>query len=363
MRRFLVCNPYGIGDVLFSTPLLRALKAHFPDCVIGYLCNRRTEEILVTHPLIERLFVYEKDELRGQWRKTKWGATRTLWTLGKAIRKERFDTLLDLSLAPEFSLCLGWIGIPRRIGLEYKGRGRFLTDRIFLPGFDDKPVAEYYLELLQAVGVDVAGGRYPTELYTTEEDGAFVEAFFKENRLKQGEVVGIFPSGGATYGAKASYKLWGASRFGRLCDLLSERLGVRTVVFKAPGEEGVTEELLQGTARPPVVLEKTTVRRMASMMKRCSVVVCNDGGPLHVAVSVGVRTVCLFGPTDPAVYGPYPPDPNRHLVLSQPVPCSPCYRRFKLPDCAQNVCLKWISPEKVFQAVERLMKQREEVKR
>ncbi len=59
---FLVINTYGIGDVLFSTPLIRNLKETFPDARIFYLCNKRTEGIVKTHPLISKTFVYERDE-------------------------------------------------------------------------------------------------------------------------------------------------------------------------------------------------------------------------------------------------------------------------------------------------------------
>ena len=62
MRRIVLVNPFGIGDVLFTTPIVRSLRAAFPDAVLGYVCNRRVEELLCANPQLNRGFVFEKDE-------------------------------------------------------------------------------------------------------------------------------------------------------------------------------------------------------------------------------------------------------------------------------------------------------------
>ena len=351
MKRFLIVNPYGIGDVLFSTPLLRALKDHFPDSLVGYLCNRRTQEVLETHPLVHRLFVYEKDDLRRQWRESKGRAIGSLLSLVGAIRRERFEVLLDFSLAPEFSFCLKWAGIPRRIGLDYKGRGRFLTERILLPGFDEKPIPDYYLETLQVLGVELGGKRYRTEIWVTEEDKRFAEEFLRRQGLSSTtSLIGISPGGGGSFGGvKASYRHWGREFFSELCDLLEGRLKRPVLLFWGPGEEEICKAVVEGCRQSPFLSPKTTVRQMASLMKQCALIITNDGGPLHVAVAARVPTLSLFGPVDEKVYGPYPPGAP-HRILNQPVPCRPCYQRFKLPECERNVCLQWMEPSRVFEA-------------
>lgn len=350
MKRFLVMNPYGIGDVLFSTPLLRALKEYFPDSFLGYLCNRRTREILETHPLVNRLFVYEKDDLRRKWRESKWGMVQSLFSLRREILREKFDALFDLSLAPEFSFFMKWGGIRRRIGLDYKKRGRFLTDRVFFAGFDERAVPEYYLETLKVLGIHPREETYRTEMWVTQEDEAFARAFLERQGFEEASVIGISPGGSASFGGdKAAYRHWGVELFSELCDLLQERLKRPLLIFWGPGDEEICKGILQRCKRPPLPSPKTTVRQMASLMKQCALVIANDGGPLHVAVAMGVPTVSLFGPVNEKVYGPYPPSP-RHRILTQPVPCRPCYRRFKLPECERNVCLKWIEPSRVFEA-------------
>jgi len=294
------------------------------------------------------------------WRMSKWEALRALFSLCSDIRKEHYDVLLDFSLAPEFSFVLKWLGIPRRIGLDYRNRGRFLTDRIFLAGFDDRPVAEYYLDTLRRLGQSPVAGNYRTELWTTEEDERFADSFFLDHSFSR-NVIGILPGGGAAFGAqKGSYRRWGATQFATLCDKVWENFRMECLVFATPGEEGITETLVHQVKGKVTVAHQTTLRQMASLMKRCRAVICNDSGPLHVAVAAGAKTVSLFGPVDPRVYGPYTRQTTHHAIVTQSVVCSPCYRRFKLPECAQNVCLQWISPEKVLEALQGVLEKASE---
>jgi ADP-heptose:LPS heptosyltransferase len=92
------------------------------------------------------------------------------------------------------------------------------------------------------------------------------------------------------------------------------------------------------------------VRQMAVLMSRCDCVVCNDGGPLHVAVASGARTVSIFGPSDEKAYGPYPGG-RGHRTVTGDIECRPCYRNFRLPDCDRLDCLRRLDPRDVFYAV------------
>ena len=70
-KKILITNPFGIGDVIFSTPLIEALKKYYPYSYIGYICNRRVSGLISTNPNLDKVFVYEKDEYRKIWRNSK----------------------------------------------------------------------------------------------------------------------------------------------------------------------------------------------------------------------------------------------------------------------------------------------------
>ena len=126
-KRILIVNPFGIGDVLFTTPMVRGLREAYPDATLGYLCNRRVDELVRTNVHLDLIFIFEKDEYRTLWRRSKKECLRMFFRFLKEIRSQRFDVLMDLSLGWHYSF-LGWLlGIPTRIGFNYRRRGRFLT--------------------------------------------------------------------------------------------------------------------------------------------------------------------------------------------------------------------------------------------
>ena len=100
----------------------------------------------------------------------------------------------------------------------------------------------------------------------------------------------------------------------------------------------------------PLITPATKIREMAALCKRCELVICSEGGPLHIAASQGVRTISIFGPVDEKAYGPYPKT-EKNIVITSDADCRPCYKKFKLPECEHKKCLENISVEEVFGAV------------
>jgi ADP-heptose:LPS heptosyltransferase len=99
---------------------------------------------------------------------------------------------------------------------------------------------------------------------------------------------------------------------------------------------------------------KTTIGELSALLSKMKLVITNDGGPLHMAVALGIKTVSIFGPVDERVYGPYPPS-QEHVVIKKDIPCRPCYQNFKMPECPSNrECINSISIEDVLYAVRRL---------
>jgi len=100
----------------------------------------------------------------------------------------------------------------------------------------------------------------------------------------------------------------------------------------------------------PLIAPPTKIREMAELCRRCGLVICSEGGPLHIANSQGVKTISIFGPVDENVYGPYPKS-EKHKVVTSDADCRPCYKKFKLPECGNKKCLEDISVEEVFKNI------------
>ena len=141
-------------------------------------------------------------------------------------------------------------------------------------------------------------------------------------------------------------------------DALVQRHGARILLFGEQADASICRTVSRLMKSPTIDLSgQTTLGQFVSLMGRVSLVICNDGGPLHLAVSQGIKTVSVFGPVDPWVYGPYPAAPSRHwVVCRETLPCRPCYHHFKLPPCPyERACLTTIEPAEIIEACDILL--------
>jgi len=357
MKKVLIINPFGIGDVIFSTPLIEALKKNYPDSFIGYVCNKRVYDVIRSNPNLNKIYVHEKDDYRAVWQSSKLECIKRILSFSRSIIKEKFDLAIDLSLGYQFGLLLKLIGIRNRIGFNYRNRGRFLTRKIDIDGFNDKHVIEYNLDLLTLLGIDPGDYRVCPKIYLVKRDSVWADDFLKNNGISEKDmIVGVIPGCGASWGQDAKYRRWDKAAFASVADSVIERYGAKVVLFGSRREIEICEDVRKMMKHEAVIAcGKTSLRDFLGLLRRCKVVVTNDGGPLHMAVAIGVKTVSIFGPVDEKIYGPYPLN-SSHIVISKTdLPCRPCYKKFKHNICEDRTCLNSIMPEDVLDAVHKLL--------
>lgn len=355
--RVLIVNPFGIGDVIFSTPLLEAIAKIYPGAFIGYICNKRAYEVIKSDPHIGKIFIYEKDDFRLLWGVSKAAFFKKLWQFIKLIKKEKFDIAIDLSLNYQVSLYLKMIGLPKRIGFNYRKRGKFLTSKIDIDGFSDKHVIEYYLDMLKLLGIDPSAYKNRPRVYVTEADKSWARQFLCNHSISDDDlVVGVIPGCGASWGLDAGHRRWNVEGFAKVCDSLAKKYKAR-IILLGDVQEAALGERIQKLMTNEVIIAcgKTTIGDFLGLIERCDLVITNDGGPLHMAVGIGTKTVSIFGPVDEKIYGPYPADSCNIVIAKQDLPCRPCYKKFKYNMCDKRKCLDTISAEDVLGAVEQLI--------
>lgn len=353
--KFLIINPFGIGDVLFTTPVIRALKRQYPDVFIGYWSNSRVKPVLESHPYVNKIFAFSRGDLKKIFQesffKGAWSTIKLAWQ----IRKERFDICLDFSLDHRYSLFAKIIGIRQRIGFNYKGRGRFLTKRIDLAGYQDKHVVEYYLDLLEFLNIPVTDKSLYLAVSAQSQKRALdllTAAGIQENDL----IIAIVPGAGGSWGKDSAYKHWPPLKFAQVADRLAAGFRAKIIILGDESEREIAEVIVHVMRNKPVDLTgKTSLEILPAVIKNCNLLITNDGGPMHVGVALGIKTVSIFGPVSELVYGPFP-DNFKHVVLKQDMPCRPCYNNFRLNSCDKNrECLKSVSVDAVFEAVVKLL--------
>lgn len=355
MKRFLIINPFGIGDILFTTPAIKAIKDNQTDSIVGYWCNERVKDILKNNPRIDKIFALSRGDLKKIFQKSKWEGFCQFLNLVYKIKKENFDISLDVSLDHRYSLICKLLGIKKRIGFNYKKRGRFLTDKIDISGYQNRHVVEYYLDLLKLLNINPQDKKL--ELIITEQNKKLAnDLLLSEGIDSRGLLVGIAPGAGASWGSDAVFKHWSAVKFAQLADKIIEDLGVKVLILGDEQERPISEIIVNTVEHKVVDLTgKINLEEFSAIINNLDLLITNDGGPLHIAVAQGIKTVSIFGPVDDKVYGPYPVS-NKHIVIKDDIECRPCYNNFRFAGCLNNRrCIQDISVDRVYLAVKSLI--------
>ena len=355
MDKILVVNPFGAGDVLFSTPVVRALKQRYPDSFIGYLCNREVEALLKENPAIDELFFYTRGDFKKIRRKSYIRYVKTFFKALNTLRARKFDLVVDLSLVNQYSFIFWLIGIKKRFGFDYKKRGRFLTDKILVNSFKHKHVVKFYRDLLFKLGI--SDFKEETQLFLADFNKQWGDSFWEKQNLADGQLlVGLAAFGGASWGQNAASKQWPLERFARVAKRIIERYQAKIIIFGTAQdkESGNTLEKAIDDENVINVTGQTTLGQLAALISRLNIFIGNDSGPLHIACALKIKTISIFGPVDHRVYGPVG-DRQHNVMLYKDINCRPCYKNFKTPDCKTMNCLLAISENDVWKAVETLL--------
>jgi ADP-heptose:LPS heptosyltransferase len=354
-KKILLVNPFGIGDVLFTTPVIKSIKDSLPEAYIGYWCNLRTKDILKDNNQIDRIFALSRGDLKGIYNRSKIDGLYRFLGLLRRIKREKFDISLDFSLDYRYSLISKLLGIRKRVGFDYNNRGRFLTDKIVINGYQSKHAVDYYLDLLGVLNIEAK--RSSLILPVTESSRLKIQSVFNANGIKSADlVIGVAPGAGASWGKEAYLKHWPAINFAQLSDRLINELGAKVVLLGDESERPICDKICGMMIHKPLDLTgRTSLEELSAAIERLKIMVTNDGGPLHMAVAAGIKTVSIFGPVDDLVYGPYPKSAN-HIVIKKDMPCRPCYRNFRMTPCQNDrECIRMVRTEEVFEGIRRIL--------
>jgi len=353
VRKILIINIFGIGDVLFTTPLIANIKTNFPQMFVGYVANRRTAPLVLDNPKIDRVFIYERDEYHALYRKSRIRFLKRFLEDLKAIQKENFDLVIDFTLNGNTSFLMWLIGIKERMGFNFKNRSPFLTRKIKLEGYEGKHIVEYYLTFCQELGLPLSEPHM--EIPISQEEEYWAQKILQRNNLSWSKpLVGLVPGGGASWGKEAVYKLWSAENYAKLADKIVEKFAAAIILMGDQQEKDLCARVAKSMQHKPILLAgQTTIKQLAALCALCRCVIVNDGGPLHVAVTAGAKTVSIFGPVDEKVYGPYPSE--NHVVVTKDIACRPCYRRFRRAQCEHISCLSTLTVEEVFERIREVL--------
>jgi len=339
-KRILIVRTDKIGDVLLSTPVIKALRYAYPNAYIAMMVSPYGKNIVEDNPYLDEVIIYDKDGKHKSWRRS--------LKFAQNLKKKRFDLAIVLHPTNRVHLVTFFAGIRRRIGYDRK-LGFLLTDSIkHTKQLGQKHELEYALDLVRYLGIKPQD-KTPFMLIKPESE-AWTEELFKQEGIKKTDrLLAIHPA------ASCPSKIWPNERFADVAGRLMERYGFKVLVITGPGDLQLAENVIKHMHRPVVNLAgKTSVSQLASVLKRCNLFISCDSGPVHIASAVGTPVISIFGRNQkglsPVRWGP---TGKKDKILHKETSCIECLAH----NCTKEfACLKAITADDVINAADSILK-------
>jgi lipopolysaccharide heptosyltransferase II len=324
MKRILFIRPGGIGDAVLLLPSIRILKEKFPDSSIDILCEKRNSDIFNLSGDINAIFLYDRglDVFR--------------------VPRKKYDVVIDTEQWHRLSAVVASLtGAPVRIGFDTNERRKLFTHPITYS--HDNYEVYSFLHLLQPLTDTIPD--FMTEKPFLDISGDAGSSLLSELKATN-NLIALFP------GASVPERRWGGEKFGMVARALSD-LGYRIMILGSASDKADADKIKRYAENSLDFTGKTSLRDVASLLKRSTLLISSDSGLLHLAYAVGTPTISLFGS---GMRKKWAPRGKRHAVIDKRLPCSPCTKFGYTPPCERGVeCLLSITVEEVLRAMEALL--------
>ncbi|MBF0516053.1 MAG: glycosyltransferase family 9 protein [Nitrospirae bacterium] len=352
VNSILVIRTAYIGDAIMTLPMLKPLRDRFPNAKISFLTSHGAASALETNPYIDDIIAYDpvwfypqergnKQKHNGPQRKSK----KTYFEFISELKKRTFDLIIEARAdIREILLLVKPLNATYKVSYGVGGGGFLLTHVVPYDKLSHK--VEYHLDIARYLGCQVDDVHWG--IYLTKEEKANIRKLLKDNDIQR-PFIALHP------GVRIPLKKWQLKKYAALCDAIETDVGIRTVITASEKDTDYVKDMLKLMRTKPVDLTgKLQLRQLAGVLNEALLFVCNDSAPMHIAASMGVPVVALFGPSKSIETAPYG-NPSR--VVEKVFPC-----RFT---CDENsckherfhACMEAIEVEDVFAAIKDLLKE------
>ena len=361
-NNILVINLMHIGDLMLATPVLRTLRANYPDARISLLADKKLRDLVEQNKYIDECLLIDK-----KGKDDHFGSLfRFIWSL----RQKHYDLVINLHRNERASAIAAFSGAKRIVGYSkpgfslffdkvmqnpsvahHIGQGPFqlLPPYRYVPGW--KHQVHAHLEVLkEAVGVEKIedGG---LEMWLPEAAEQEAENLWQQHFAPEDKVIAF------NIGASWPTKRWLDSYFAECADNLIGR-GYQVAFFGGPMDLSIVNRCLgqmknKDSKALHIFTGKVSLAVLAGLLRRCCLFLTTDSGPMHVGVAMNVPIVTMFGASP--VPGFYPYD-ARSVLVKAPVACHPCGIH-ECPHAGEEklACMKKITPDIVMKYVDELL--------
>ncbi len=363
VQRLLIIRLSSIGDVTHALPLSAALKAAYPHLEITWIVEEMSAEIVTGNPALQEVIVVPRSRWKqGRWRSPQvWREYRTFM---QELRARRFEVTLDLQGYAKSAFMALATGAKHRYGWWRLRDGSSLVSRSLPRRPQSLHRVDWFLDVGRALGADPTRVSFP--ICVPDAARGRVRTLLLEGGINPAKPYAVLnPAVGD------QTRRWGAPRYAELAKELARRFQLPSVLIGSGKDAAICTEVrtlaLEGSDWPSDVTApfslagQTSLKELAAVLEGCRVHICGDTGSAHIAAALERPVVALYGPTDPAMAGPWGQSgrvlSHRELCASNCSVQQCAYTRAggSIPQETIARCLAAITPAEVLQRVESIL--------
>jgi len=342
--RILIVKPSSLGDIVHTLPMVHALKRSFPACRTGWIVQEAFAALLERDPAIDTVYPVHisstSDPHAGRFVYLQ-ALQETFSSLGRlrsSFNAHPYDLVLDLHASFRSGLLGRTNPGGKRIGFkDARELNTFFQNRL-IPVPDDVAHA-LDKNLLFCDYLNCRATEQDFYMCCSPEDKNVAHAFLEQQGIDDEQSI-IY----ANPAARWQTKFWPKERWAQCADLFADR--ERVMVFAGSSADRPYIESIASLmqSKPVIAAGRFSLPESVALIKRSSLYVGLDSGPMHMAALAGVPVVALFGPTHPVRVGPY--GVAHQIVRAENLDCLECRQR----SCDHLSCMKGISVQMVYDA-------------
>lgn len=342
VRRILVIKFFGLGSILLSTPALALMRSAFPGASITFLSFDRNRDLLRRIPSVDSVLTVRRSSLAG--------FLSDALRLVKHLMTVHYEVVFDFEFFSKFSTFLAGFSsasVRAAFSLPTYWRSSLVTHSV--PLARDRHVTQSFCSLVFAVTGQQTSVPpvQPPAIYEADS-----QSLLKKLPLEDAPIIGINVNAGDTF----LERRWSPERFAALVAGLSREPGALFVFTGIAEERSYVQSVIDRAGCSERCVNASgdlSVPELGALLKRCSLLVSNDSGTLHLAAALGTPTIGLYGPESPRFYGT---TGEGNSILYSGISCSPCMniysaKSFRCPYDSQ--CMKEIPVSDVLELTQR----------
>lgn len=336
VQRILLIKMERLGDLVLTTPAIRAIRQHFPLSTVSIVVNSYSRDIIGHDPHLDEVFVFDAQGIH----KTLKGKIQFI----KRLRLRKFDLAIDLStrdflLLPPLLLYLS--GAKVTVGLNNLGRG-FLFNIKAKPYPKPRPLTKEIFHILFPLGITYSDTQ--PKLFLSGEDKDDVEQYLRGEKIREDDIlVGIHPGG------YFETIRWTKEGYAKVADYLMTRYNAKVFFVGGTKERDLADEIAGLMANTPFNhAGKTSLGQLMALTSKCHLFIGGSSGPFNIALGFDIPTISFMGPSIPERWRP---QGEKHIVFRRDLSCSPCESGY----CWKKDfrCMTDITTQEVIKAVDK----------